>query len=493
MSVRLRFAPSPTGYVHVGSLRTALYNYLYAKKHGGNYVLRIEDTDRTRLVEDALDNLINAFEWADIMHDEGPFFKNGQLEEVGDYGPYVQSDRLDTYRPYVDQLLESGHAYYCFCSKERLDKVREENKAKGIISGYDGHCRDLPLEESKKRAQAGESFVVRLKMPENRELVFDDLVRGQVKMNTADSDDQVLLKADGFPTYHMAVVVDDHLMAITHMVRGEEWLPSTPKQIILYEALGWEMPRIAHLSNILNTEKKKLSKRHDSVAVEDFKNKGYLPEALINFLALVGWSPEGEEEIMTLEEMTEQFSFERVSKSGGVFDVQKLNWMNNQYIRKVDPDRLAKLAIPYLIEAGHLNQEGVEGHFEWVKTIVQLVKEHLEYMAQVKDHFPLFIGNSVEVTDDSALEMIKLDHVATLIDALSAKFETAEAFDGPSIKKLFKEVQKETGIKGKNLFMCTRIAVTGQEHGPDLMETISILGKTTTIQRMQYVKNKFTI
>lgn len=322
MSVRVRFAPSPTGYVHVGSLRTALYDYMFAKKMKGKYVLRIEDTDRTRLVDDAIDNLINAFDWAGIMHDEGPFFKDGKMVQVGDYGSYIQSDRLDTYRPYVDQLLESGHAYHCFCSKERLDEVRAINKEKGIISGYDGHCRNMDKEEAKKRVAAGESYVVRMKMPEDRELVFNDLVRGEVKMNTADSDDQVILKADGFPTYHMAVVVDDHLMGITHMIRGEEWLPSTPKQIILYEALGWEMPRIAHLSNILNTEKKKLSKRHDSVAVEDFKKKGYLPEALINFLALVGWSPEGEEEIMTLEEMVEQFSFERVSKSGGVFDVQ---------------------------------------------------------------------------------------------------------------------------------------------------------------------------
>lgn len=491
MSVRVRFAPSPTGYVHVGNLRTALYDYMFAKKHGGKYVLRVEDTDRTRLVEDATQRLVNVIEWTGIMHDEGVFAKNNEISQEGDFGPYVQSERLETYRPYVDQLVESGHAYYCFCSKERLDEVRADNKAKGIFSGYDGHCRNTPLEEAKKRVEAGESFVVRMKMPENRELIFEDLVRGQVKMNTDDSDDQVILKADGFPTYHMAVVVDDHLMGITHMVRGEEWLPSTPKQIILYEALGWEIPKFVHLPNILNTEKKKLSKRHDSVAVEDFRNKGYLPEALINFLALVGWSPEGEEEIMTLEEMTEKFSFERVSKSGGVFDVQKLNWMNNQYIRKADADRLAELAMPFLIEAGFFNAEGAEGHFDWVKRIVQLVKEHLEHMSQVVEHFPLFIGDSVEVVDASAKEMIELEHVQTLVEALSAKFETAETFDAPDVKKLFKEVQKETGIKGKNLFMCTRIAVTGQEHGPDLMETISILGKDTTIKRMNYVKNNF--
>lgn len=490
MSVRVRFAPSPTGYVHVGSLRTALYDYLFAKKMGGQYVLRIEDTDRTRLVEDALDNLISAFEWANIMHDEGPFMENGQLVQKGDFGPYVQSERLDTYRPYVDQLIESGHAYYCFCSKERLDEVREANKAKGIISGYDGHCRDLDVDEAKERIAAGESYVVRLKMPKDRELIFEDLVRGQVKMNTADSDDQVLLKADGFPTYHMAVVVDDHLMGITHMIRGEEWLPSTPKQIMLYEALGWEMPKIAHLSNILNMEKKKLSKRHDSVAVEDFRKKGYLPEALINFLALVGWSPEGEEEIMTLEEMTEKFSFDRVSKSGGVFDVQKLNWMNNQYIRKADPDRLAELAVPYLIEAGYFDIDGLEGHFEWVKRIVQLVKEHLEYMAQVTEHFPLFVGDTVEVEDD-AKEMIELEHVSGMLDVMIEQFQTAESFEAADIKKMFKAVQKETGNKGKNLFMPSRIAVSGQMHGPDLMEMIAILGKETAIKRIRYVQEHY--
>lgn len=493
MSNRVRFAPSPTGYVHVGSLRTALYDYMFAKKSGGKYVLRIEDTDRTRLVDDALENLINAFKWADIMHDEGPFLDQGQWVQKGDFGPYVQSQRLDTYRPYVDQLLASGHAYYCFCSKDRLDKVREANKAKGIISGYDGHCRDAELAQAQKRVDAGESYVVRMKMPKDRMLVFDDLVRGQVKMNTADSDDQVILKADGFPTYHMAVVVDDHLMGITHMIRGEEWLPSTPKQIILYEALGWEIPKFVHLPNILNTEKKKLSKRHDSVAVEDFKKKGYLPEALINFLALVGWSPEGEEEIMTLDEMTAQFSFERVSKSGGVFDIQKLNWMNNQYIKKTDSKRLTDLAMPYLVEAGIIQADGIDGHFDWIYRIVDLVKEKLDYMAQIVDYMPMFINHDLVIEEASALEMIGLDHVPTLIDALTEVFESAEAFDAASVKALVKSVQKSTGIKGKNLFMCSRIAITGQEHGPDLMETISILGKDAVVKRMQAVKSKYCL
>ncbi len=487
MSVRVRFAPSPTGYVHIGSLRTALYDYLYAKKHGGQYVLRIEDTDRTRLVEDALDNLLDAMKWAGVMHDEGPVKdENGEMVELGEKGPYVQSDRLDIYRPYVDQLIEQGDAYYCFCSKERLDTVREENKAKGIFSGYDGHCRDLPLDEAKKRVEAGESYVVRLKLPEDKEIVIDDMVRGRVVMNTADSDDQVLLKADGFPTYHMAVIVDDHLMGITHIIRGEEWLPSTPKHVVLYDMFGWDAPRYAHLPNILNSEKKKLSKRHGDVSVEDFKKKGYLPEALVNFLALVGWSPEGDQEIMTMQEMIEKFSFDRVSKSGGVFDVQKLNWMNNHYIKEADLDRLTDMAMPYVVEAGLVSEEEADSKREWVSRIVDLSREYLEYMAQIPSHFELFTGDEVKLEDDQAQEMVEMEHVPSMLNILKAQLSAVETFDAPSVKKAFKATQKESGVKGKNLFMCTRVALTGAVHGPDLMEIISILGRDGAEKRIDF-------
>jgi len=485
MSVRVRFAPSPTGYVHVGNLRTALYDYLFAKQQKGAYVMRIEDTDRTRLVDDAIENLIHALEWTGIVNDEGIVLEEGNLVEKGEYGPYVQSDRLEIYRPYVDQLLESGDAYYCFCSKERLEEVREKNKAQGIFSGYDGHCRDHSLEDAKKKIAAGESYVVRLKMPEDKEIEFHDLVRGVVKMNTADSDDQVLLKADGFPTYHMAVVVDDHLMGITHMIRGEEWLPSTPKQVVLYDALGWQVPYFVHLPNILNTQKKKLSKRHDSVAVNDFRKKGYLPEALINFIALVGWSPEDGSEIMSMDEMIEKFSFERVSKSGGVFDVTKLNWMNNHYIKEADGDRLTKLCIPYLVEAGHVTEDAVEGHYDWLKRIVVLSKEYMDYLAQINDRIGMFIGSEVALEDDDAKEMIGLEHVPGMLTVMTEKLAELEAFEPQEIKKVFKAVQKETGVKGKNLFMCARVAATGSIHGPDLMEVISILGKETAIARMK--------
>ena len=490
MSVRVRFAPSPTGYVHIGSLRTALYDYLYAQKHAGQYVLRIEDTDRTRLVDDALDNLLDAMKWSEVLHDEGPV-KNeaGEMIQIGDKGPYVQSERLHIYKPYVEQLVEQGDAYYCFCSKERLDNLREDNKAKGIFSGYDGHCRDKSLEDAKKRVEAGESYVVRLKLPVDQEVVIDDMVRGKVVMNTSDSDDQVLLKADGYPTYHMAVIVDDHLMGITHIIRGEEWLPSTPKHIVLYEMFGWDIPKYAHLPNILNSEKKKLSKRHGDVSVADFRAKGYLPEALVNFLALVGWSPEGDQEIMTMDEMIEKFSFDRVSKSGGVFDVQKLNWMSNHYIKEADLERLTEMAVPYVVEAGYLTDDAVDGHKEWLSRIVDLSREYLEYMAQIPKHVELFMGDEITLEDDEAKAMVEMEHVPAMLNVLKAQLDAAEEFDAASVKKAFKATQKESGIKGKNLFMCTRVALTGAVHGPDLMEIISILGREQAKNRIDFTIN----
>lgn len=491
MTVRLRFAPSPTGYLHIGGLRTALYDYLFAQQKGGKYVLRIEDTDRTRYVEGAIENLLGAVEWAGVVHDEGPMFEDGKLIVKGEYGPYTQSERLDIYKQHIDKLLENGHAYYCFCSRERLEKIREEQKEKGEMLGYDGHCRNIPMEEAKKRVQNGEQHVIRLKLPKDREIVFDDLVRGTVTMNTNDSDDQVLVKSDGFPTYHLAVVVDDYLMGITHMVRGEEWLPSTPKQIVLYEAFGWELPKFAHLPNILNKEKKKLSKRHGDVAVKDFKNKGYLPEALVNYIALVGWSPEDNKEIMTMDEMIKGFSFDRVSKSGGVFDVDKLNWVNSHYIKEADIDRLTKLCIPYLVEAGMMAENEADEKYEWVKMIMETARERISYLAQISEYAKQFFGEEVRLEDDDAKDILKQEHVQDLLNTLKDKINDAEVIDAVFGKKVFKMIQKETGIKGKNLYMPIRAALTGQLHGPDIDKVIAILGRENIIKRIEYVEKNY--
>lgn len=485
MTVRVRFAPSPTGFVHIGSLRTALYNYLYAMKSGGSYILRVEDTDRTRLVEGAVEGMLSAMNWAGVKHVEGPFLdESGAVYESGDFGPYVQSDRLPIYRDYAQQLLNEGHAYHCFCDKERLEAVREAQKAEGLTAKYDGHCKGISLEEARKRVAAGEPHVVRLKLPENRDITFTDAVRGTVTFNTNELDDQVLMKQDGFPTYHMAVIVDDHLMNITHVIRGEEWLSSTPKHVYLYEAFGWEAPQFVHLPNILNIEKKKLSKRHGDVAVEDFRKKGYLPEALVNYVALVGWSPEDNSEKMTMEEMIAKFSLDRVSKSGGVFDVNKLNWMNNLYIKEMDLDELTAMAAPYFVSAGYLTQENLAEHMAFIKLLVKMQQDSMSYLAQVTDLMPLFLGETVSPENDEVLEMLRLDTTPAVLACLKELIAGAEAVDEAFAKGVMKEVQKATGVKGKNLFMAVRAAISGQLHGPDLGLIIEALGKEKLLSRI---------
>ena len=490
MSVRVRFAPSPTGFVHIGSLRTALYNYLFAKKMGGEYILRVEDTDQTRLVEGAIENMLTSMEWGGVNHSEGVVLdENGNITQKGEYGPYVQSERLDIYKEYIKQLLDNGQAYYCFCTKERLDKVREDQKEAGETPRYDGHCRDLNKEEIETKIAAGESYVIRLRLPENHVIKFTDLVRGETEFNTNDLDDQVLIKTDGFPTYHFAVVVDDHLMKITHVIRGEEWVSSTPKHVYLYEAFGWEAPTFVHLPNILNQEKKKLSKRQGDVGVEDFKKKGYLPEGLINYVALVGWSPEDNQEIFTMEELEKAFSVERVSKSGGVFDTEKLNWVNQHYIKDADDAYLTDLALPFLVEAGFITEEEATTKYEFLKGMVSVLKEKLQYVKEITEHANIFFGNEVELETEECREFLNLEHIPTLIDALLSKVENAEVVDEAFVKAMFKEIQKEHGIKGKNLFMGSRIVITGQMHGPDLPKTMEVLGKTNCLARIAYVKN----
>ena len=488
MLVRVRFAPSPTGFVHIGGLRTALYNYLFARKNDGKYILRIEDTDQDRYVEGAIEGMLKSMAWTGIEHDEGVVLDGEQLSQKGDFGPYIQSQRLDIYQKYIKTLLESGDAYYCFCSKERLDKIREEQKAEGLTTGYDGHCRDLSKEEVQKRLEAGEQHVIRLKFPKGRDIKFNDIIRGEVVMNTEDLDDQVLIKSDGFPTYHFAVVVDDHLMKITHIIRGEEWLSSTPKHVYLYEAFGWEIPQYVHLPNILNRDRKKLSKRHGDVAVEDFLNKGYLPEGLVNYIALVGWSPEDNQEIFTMKELEQQFSLERVSKSGGVFDVDKLNWVNGHYIRESSVERITDLAIPYLIEAGYITEIDAKEKYEWLKDLVSVLQDRISYIAEIKDNAAIFFRTEIELKDDESKELIKLDHVPQLMDVFKTKIEETEIIDEDFGKRVFKEIQKETGIKGPNLFKPIRVVLTGESHGPDLPLVMKVLGRQNILNRIEYIK-----
>lgn len=488
--VVVRFAPSPTGYLHIGGLRTALYNYLYAKKNNGKFILRIEDTDQTRLVEDAIENLIEALKWAGIQYDEGVFVEDNKQFEKGENGPYIQSNRLDIYKKYVDQLIESGHAYYCFCSKDRLDKLRDEQKIKGLVPKYDGFCKNIPLEEAKERVAKGEEYVVRLKLPHDRDIHFNDVVRGDIVINTNDIDDQVLLKSDGFPTYHMAVVVDDHLMEVTHIVRGEEWLPSTPKHIYLYEAFGWEKPTYVHLPTVLNKDRKKLSKRQGDVSVEDFKDKGYLPEGLVNYLALVGWSPEDNEEILTLDEMIDKFSLDRVSKTGGIFDKDKLDWVNGHYIRSSSVERITDLAIPYLIDAGFIDEKFVDENYEWLKILVDTVKEGMSTVGEVVPKVRFIFEDEVEIIEEAAKELLSGEQVPQLMEAIIDELENVDEITIEYAGTFMKAIQKATGIKGKNLFMPTRVAITGSEHGPEMVNILYLLGKEKIINRAKKILNK---
>lgn len=486
--VRLRFAPSPTGFLHIGGLRTALYNYLFARNKGGKFILRIEDTDRTRFVQGAIENLIDSLKWAGITYDEGVFVEDGKIVQKGEYGPYIQSQRLDIYKKYVDQLIENGYAYYCFCSKDRLDHLREEQRIKGQVPKYDGLCREIPLDEAKKRIASGEEYVVRLKLPHNKDITFNDLVRGKVTINTNEIDDQVLMKSDGFPTYHMAVVVDDHLMGITHVVRGEEWLSSTPKHVFLYQALGWESPEYVHLPTVLNKDRKKLSKRQGDVSVEDFRKRGYLPEGLINYLALVGWSPEDGEEIMSLDEMVEKFSFERVGKSGGIFDTDKLNWVNAHYIKSYDLDKLSELSIPFVTKSGLLTEEEIRENFEWYKVLIDTVREAVDKLEDIPEHISFLFGD-IEITEEAAKEELAQEHVKELLDSFIKIVKSHDEIDMETAKGLMKEVQKDSGIKGKKLYMPTRAAISGNVHGPEMQNILYLLGKDKLIERAEKIKN----
>lgn len=486
--VRVRFAPSPTGFVHIGSLRTALYNYLYAKKNGGDYILRIEDTDQTRYVEGAIEDMTAIFDWAGLVNDEGVAVEDGQIIQKGGNGPYIQSERLAIYKEHIDILLEQDHAYYCFCSRERLDQVKQEQMDKGDTPRYDGHCRAISLEEGRKRAAAGEPHVIRLKFPKDTDITFSDVVRGQVTMNTRDLDDQVLVKTDGFPTYHFAVVVDDHLMGISHVIRGEEWVSSTPKHVFLYKAFGWEAPQFVHLPNILGKSKKKLSKRHDSVAASDFRAKGYLPQGLLNYLALVGWSPDTERELFEMQDLIQAFSLERISKSGGIFDIEKLNYINSHYMKTEDLDVLTDLAIPHLMEAGYITQEDVGARYDWIKGLVTLLRDRISHMEDIKGEAAIFFQTEYALGGEEAKDIIKTEHLPLLLDHFESKVQEADVIGDDFGKTAFKAIQKETGYKGKDLFMPLRVALTGEVHGPDMGLTLKVLGKEKTLSRISYAR-----
>ncbi|MBH8604817.1 MULTISPECIES: glutamate--tRNA ligase [unclassified Thermoactinomyces] len=482
--VRTRYAPSPTGHLHIGGARTALFSYLHAKKNGGDFIVRIEDTDTERNVPGADEKQMAMLKWLGIEWDES-------VDVGGPYAPYRCMERTDIYNRYIDQLLSEGKAYLSYATPEEIEKEREEQLARGETPKYSGWDRDLTPEERARFEEEGRVPSVRFRVPEGKTIIFDDEIRGTVRFESDGIGDFVIRRPDGRPTYNFAVVVDDALMKITHVIRGEEHLSNTPKQILIYEALGFEVPQFAHIPLILNAEGKKMSKRDETIIqfIDQYKELGYLPEAIINFIALLGWSPEGEEEIFSKDELIQAFSLSRVSKAPAIFDTGKLKWMNGQYIKQAPLERITRLAIPYLEKAGRVTTPLSPEQEEWVTRLVSLYQEQLEYVAQIVELTDLFFQDEVTY-GDSAAEVLREEHVPAVLGAFLQKVQEADRFEPETIKTMFKEIQKETGYKGKRLFMPIRVAVTGQDHGPDLRETLALIGKESVVNRLRSVIDK---
>ena len=476
--IRVRYAPSPTGHLHIGNARTALFNYLYARNKGGKFIIRIEDTDQKRNIEGGEESQLKYLKWLGMDWDEG-------VDVGGAYGPYRQSERNDIYQKYYNELLEKGLAYKCYCTEEELEKEREEQMAKNETPQYSGKCRHLTTEEQQQLEAEGRQPSIRFKVPQGKIYSFDDMVKGQVSFESDGIGDHVIVKKDGIPTYNFAVTIDDHLMEISHVLRGDDHISNTPKQLMIYEALGWTPPIFGHMTLIVNESRKKLSKRDESIIqfIEQYEELGYIPEALFNFITLLGWSPEGEEEIFSKEEFINIFDPNRLSKSPALFDKQKLAWMNNQYMKQIELDRVVEFALPHLIKSGCVKESRTEEENAWVRELIALNQEKMSYGAEIVELSELFFNEEVRM-DEEAKEIISEEQVPEVLSAFLTEIENLEAFTAEEIKKSVKAVQKSTGHKGKKLFMPLRVAATGQMHGPDLMKTIELLGKEKVKSRL---------
>ncbi|GIQ70341.1 glutamate--tRNA ligase [Xylanibacillus composti] len=477
-AVRVRYAPSPTGHLHIGNARTALFNYLFARSKGGAFIIRIEDTDTKRNVEGGEQNQLRFLKWLGMDWDES-------VDIGGEYGPYRQTERLALYEKYWRQLLEEGKAYKCYCTEEELEREREEQMARGENPMYSGKCRSLTPEQEQAYVEEGRVPSVRFQVPKGRVYTFQDMVKGEVSFEAETSGDFVIVKKDGIPTYNFAVVVDDRLMEISHVLRGDDHISNTPRQMMIYEALGWTPPTFGHMTLIVNEQKKKLSKRDESIIqfIEQYHDLGYLPEALFNFIALLGWSPEGEEEIFDREQFVAIFDENRLSKSPAVFDTNKLAWMNNYYMKKAELSRVVELALPHLQKAGRLPEALSEEQRAWVEELVALQQEKMVAASDIVPLSDLFFNDELEL-EEEAKAVLAEEQVPAVLKRFGEVLEELECFTVEAIQASIKQVQKDTGCKGKQLFMPIRAALTGQTHGPDLNRSLYLLGKEKLIKRL---------
>lgn len=472
--VRVRYAPSPTGFLHIGNARTALFDYLIAKHYDGDFVLRIEDTDIERNVEGGEESQLYYLKWLGIEPDESPEHPNPK------YAPYRQMERLDIYKKYADELLERGLAYKCYCTPEELEADYQKQKDAGHTSTrYNRRCLHLSEEEKNTFEAEGKSYSIRLKVPENETYTFDDMVRGEITFESKDIGDWVIVKSNGIPTYNFAVVIDDHLMDITHVFRGEEHISNTPRQMMLFNMFGWEVPRYGHMTLIVNESGRKLSKRDHSVMqyISQYKEQGYLPEAMFNFMALLGWSPKEEREIFTPEELIERFNEERLSKAPSMFDVKKLTWMNHQYLKEKSDQEWLEFVKPFALEA--YSFEGKDQ--TWIDLALLLYKEQTQYGAEIVEHLKMFFEEPV--IDDKVQEVFNWETTPLIAKAFLDNLP--EVWEIENLREAFNVAKKESGLKGKPLFMGLRVSATHHTSGPDLMSTLYLLGRDTVESRLQ--------
>lgn len=464
--VRTRFAPSPTGFMHVGNLRTALYAYFYAKQHGGDYILRIEDTDLKRYVPGAVEKIYSTLKLANIIHDEGP-------DVGGEVGPYVQSERKKIYEEYAKKLVDKGQAYYCFCDKERLETLKDEFGN----THYDRHCLHLSKEEIESNLKVSKPHVIRQRIPDNAIATFSDLLYGEIEVESNEIEDQILLKSDKMPTYNFANVIDDHLMNITHVIRGNEYLSSTPKYNLLYDAYGWEKPTYIHLGQIMKDERHKLSKRTGDANFEDFLNQGYLPHAIVNYICLLGWAPKDNQEKFTMEELINNFHIAGLKKSGSIFDVKKLQWLNGEYLKDLSEEEYVEFLMPYMKKIKEVAND------EWYKNLANLFKDRLLYGEQIVELYNELLLDK-ELSED-AKEVMEVESATLVVSIFASLLEKLDDFSSENLRAALKETQTQTNIKGKNLYMPLRIALTSHAHGPDFILTMLLFGKQEVLKRLR--------
>ncbi len=472
--VRTRFAPSPTGFMHIGGVRTALFAYMIAKKNNGKFILRIEDTDQERYVEGATEVIYDTLRNLGLIWDEGP-------DIGGAYGPYVQSERKADYINYAEKLVKEGKAYYCFCSEDRLNKLKERDETLGVAYKYDRYCSNINLEEKIAKIVNGEKYVIRFKMPNEGATTFSDYVYGEVTVNNKELEDLIMIKSDGMATYNFANIIDDHGMAITHIVRGNEYISSTPKYVLIYNAFGWEVPEFIHLPVIKKTaySDKKLSKRDGDATVDVLKQKGYLNEAIINMLALTGWSPGNEEEIFSLDELIRIFDPKRISKGNAIFDSDKLNWINSQYIKKLSIEELMKLTMPHLKDAYDITSKSEE----WLKQLIMLYKDQIAYGQEIIKKTELFFKDNL-IFDQECIDILSQQHSSSVITIYKDEIEKITEWSLVNIVNALNNTKNISGISGKMLYMPIRIKLTAQIHGPELPNTTYLLGKDLVLNRL---------